>query len=210
MVVPVHGPLVEGPAVGQNPYTDPPPMNRRRFLEDPVPRGDATEAQVLQGRGAPPPYPADAKAERRWDPRRYPDQMDVPRPSDSPQPSEWESSNLTLAQLIALPQEEQERILREARESSSIGRVPEYQPTRATIEAEDRRLRELERVRLEQEQRMNAARASSGVPSMGPATQGTVLAGEGPQQRQEHDTPPKPAEPEHHKQSPAAVEKKGK
>lgn len=204
--VPTEGPLVTGPAVGENPYTDPPPMTRRRFYEDPVPRSEASAEQVLQGRGAPPPYPADAGHDRQWDPRRYEDQMDVPRPSDSPQPSEWEASRLTLAELIALPQQEQERILGEARKQGSIGRVPEYKPTRVSIEEEDRQLRELERVRLERQQQANAARG--GVPSMAPATPGTALAGDQPHARggQHGSTAsaPEAPKPEHHRQSPEA------
>ena len=89
-VVPTSGPRVyqEGGEIGQNPYTDPPTMAHRRFYEDPVPAHAASEQQVLQGRGAPAPYPTEA-VDRPWDPKRYPDQLETMRPVDSPQPSEY-------------------------------------------------------------------------------------------------------------------------
>jgi hypothetical protein len=178
-VVPTSGPLVsqEGGEIGQNPYTDPPTMAHRRFYEDPVPRGAASEQQVLQGRGAPPPYPTEA-LDRPWDPRRYPDQLETMRPADSPQPS-WIEVNgaLTLAQFAALPQQEQDRIMGELR-NTSIGKPPEYQPTRVSIEEEDRRNAELDRVRREAD-RDRREREGERL-SMGPAAPGTVTAGEGP------------------------------
>ncbi|HEV8502932.1 MAG TPA: hypothetical protein VGR63_15260 [Casimicrobiaceae bacterium] len=178
-VVPTGGPLVfqEGGEIGQNPYTDPPTMAHRRFYEDPMPRGEASEQQVLQGRGAPAPYPTEA-LDRPWAPRRFPDQLETMRPNDTPQPG-WIEANgaLTLAQFAALPRQEQDRILGEMR-NASIGRPPEYQPTRVSIEEEDRRTAELERVRREAD-RDRREREGERL-SMAPAAPGTVTAGEGP------------------------------
>lgn len=176
-VVPTEGPLVAADElVGQNPYTDPPPMARRRFYEDPKPPGGASEQQVLQGRGAPPPYPPDDIEARVWNPRRYSNQMEAMRPADSKQPSEYEASNLSLAQFLALPQEQQDKILSEAKEGRSVGVVPEYKPQREVIADEDKQLAELERVRLEAEQRRNQA-AAAGVGKMAPPTPGTLTSG---------------------------------
>lgn len=61
------------PAVGQNPYTDPPPIADRRFHEDPVPKSSADFATIMQGRGAPAPRPGHED-----------EQQAVGRPPDSP------------------------------------------------------------------------------------------------------------------------------
>jgi len=176
-VVPTSGPLVEGTGVvGQHPYTDPPPMARRRFYEDPVPVGQATEQQVLQGRGAPPPYPPDAQFDRAWDPRRYPDQAATMRPSDSPTPTEAEArgGSFTFGQFMALPIEEQDRLLGEARQNAPF-KVPEYRPTSEVLAEEDRRREESEKLQREAAAQREA-RQSQGVQSMAPATPGTVTA----------------------------------
>ena len=61
------------PVVGQNPYTDPPPVADRRFYEDPVPKSAADFATIMQGRGAPAPRPGHED-----------EQQAVARPPDSP------------------------------------------------------------------------------------------------------------------------------
>jgi hypothetical protein len=126
-VVPTSGPTVyvEGGSVGQNPYTDPPPMAQRKFYEDPRPLDQATDAQVLQGRGAPPYDPAHEPRQRPWNPDRFPDQAAAPRPADTPSDGAG-VLDYTLAMLIALPHDEQERILAEARKADTSGRPPEY------------------------------------------------------------------------------------
>jgi hypothetical protein len=184
-VVPTSGPPVYNPQgeVGQNPYTDPPSMARRRFYEDPVPRSEATEQQVLQGRGAPPPYPADEPAQSKaWDPKRYPEQMQTPRPDDSPQPTEGE--NLTVAQLLAKPREEQDRILEAARKGPPSG-PPQYKPTSEYVKREDESEEQREKIRKDREaarrdrQGLNpetgGAREGESL-RMAPANPGTVTA----------------------------------
>lgn len=184
-VVPTSGPAVfnAGGEVGQNPYTNPPSMARRRFYEDPVPRSEATEQQVLQGRGAPPPYPADEPpVSKAWDPKRYPEQMQAPRPEDSPQPTEGES--LTVAQLLARPREEQDRILEAARKGPPSG-PPQYKPTSEYVKREDESEEQREKIRKDREaarrerQGLNpetgGAREGEGL-RMAPANPGTVTA----------------------------------
>jgi hypothetical protein len=138
--------------VGQHPYTDPPPMHRRRFAEDPVPLSDAGEQQVLQGRGNPAPYPTDDQG-RAWQPDRYPDQAAMPRPLDTPQPSQAEAmgSGLTFAQFLAFPPDQQDRLLAE-------GRARQAGSPQAPMQA--------------------TAAPSPGVTRMAPAYSGTALAGE--------------------------------
>jgi len=211
--VPTGGRLVEAEGyVGQQPYTDPPPMALRRFYEDPKPPGAATEQQVLQGRGAPAPYPPLEPPQREWNPRRFPDQMDVPRPADSAQPNEYEANTtMTLAQFLALPREQQDKILSQAREHPSLGQAPEYKPTRQYIEEEDRREQEAQRTREQAERERQAqyplgpaqgaagpapVAASSGVPRMAPATQGTMTAAHEPEpDAKEPQRPQRGAEP---------------
>lgn len=172
-VVPTSGAAVfnAGGEVGQNPYTDPPSMARRRFYEDPVPRSEATEQQVLQGRGAPPPYPADEPAvSKAWDPKRYQEQMQAPRPDDSPQPTEGE--NLTVAQLLAKPREEQDRILEAARKGPPSG-PPQYKPTSEYVKREDESEEQREKIRKDREA---ARRDRQGLnPETGGAREGEAL-----------------------------------
>ena len=100
---------------GQNPYTDPPPAGRRRFYEDPKPLAAASEQQVMQGRGAPPPYPGD-QTNRAWQPERYADQKSAERPADTAQPSLAESmGGMTVAHLLSLPREQQDEIIEQMR-----------------------------------------------------------------------------------------------
>jgi hypothetical protein len=170
-VVPTSGPTVEDTGLGHHPYTDPPPLQRRRFYEDPRPVGAASEQQVLQGRGAPPPYPPDAQFDRAWDPRRYPDQAGTMRPSDTPQPSEAEASGaMTFANFLALPVEQQDKLLAEGRKGFPHAK-PEFKPTSEYLAEEDRKREEGERLRREEDERQAARRP---VPSMAPATPGTV------------------------------------
>jgi hypothetical protein len=155
---------------GQNPYTDPPPMSRRRFYEDPVPLYAATEQQVLQGRGQPAPYPADAAPERAWSPNRYEDQKAMPRPADSPQPSEYESRDFTVAELLSLPRHQQDKILEDMRRSRSGNQQQNPgAPTAANAKPNPQQ------------------GDGSGVQSMAPASPGTMTASEEP------DEPEKPA-----------------
>jgi hypothetical protein len=165
-VVPTSGATVENTGLGQHAYTEPPPMARRRFYEDPRPVGAASEQQVLQGRGAPPPYPPDAQADRMWEPRRYPDQAATLRPSDTPQPSEAEASGaMTFANFLALPIEQQDKLLAEGRKGFPHA-APQFRPTSEYLAEEDRKREENERIRREEAHRP--------VPSMAPATPGTV------------------------------------
>jgi hypothetical protein len=187
---------------GQNPYTDPPPLSRRRFYEDPKPPTDASEEQVLQGRGAPAYYPPDAPPSRPWNPRLYHDQADTPRPEDSKAP-EPRAAQMTVEQLVRLPQEEQEKVLQSARESGGW-QPPEFHPTRDVIAEEDEREKEGERLRAERdaaEQRRREGRMQqqqeqahrdavhraqaeqsnpngTGVGRMAPAHPGTLTSGE--------------------------------
>jgi hypothetical protein len=171
--VPTEGPRVSGEnVIGQNPYTDPPPLARQRFYEDPKPIADATEEQVLQGRGAPAYYPPDAPYPSRvWNPRRYPDQAETPRPADTPQPTDARAASMTVEQLVRLPDDEQQKILDSARESGGVA-VPEFRPTQETIDAEDKAIEEGKQLDA-------AAHAAAYNPSgaglaMAPATQGTI------------------------------------
>ena len=91
--------MSDDPPIGQHPYTDPPPPERRRFYEDPKPPEEASNAQVMQGRGAPPPYPG---AEHQ--------QQAVERPPE-PAAGEVHSTSMTVGQLLALPVEQQNAIL---------------------------------------------------------------------------------------------------
>lgn len=176
-VVPTSGPTVEAEGlIGQNPYTDPPPLARRRFYEDPRPIGQASEEQVLQGRGAPAYYPPDApNPSREWNPRRYRDQAETPRPADSPQPSDPRAAQMTVEQLARLPEDEQEDILAAARETAGVG-APEFRPTKETLDAEDEAAKQGETLRQQQTQQALAQRGG-GVPQMGPATPGTLTSG---------------------------------
>jgi hypothetical protein len=161
-------------AIKQETQSRPAPRERRgdgRFYEDPRPVGAASEQQVLQGRGAPPPYPPDAQFDRAWDPRRYPDQAGTMRPSDTPQPSEAEASGaMTFANFLALPVEQQDKLLAEGRKGFPHAK-PEFKPTSEYLAEEDRKREEGERLRREEDERQAARRP---VPSMAPATPGTV------------------------------------
>lgn len=84
----------DDPTIGQHPYTDPPPIEQRKFHEDPRPPGDALFTQVMQGRGAPAPRPG----------HEY-EQQAVARPEDTPSVTEV-SPNMTVAELLLLPPEE--------------------------------------------------------------------------------------------------------
>jgi hypothetical protein len=170
--VPTSGPLVqsEGADRGQNPYTDPPPMARRRFYEDPRPLNQATEEQVLQGRGAPPRYPPDdLNPSREWNPRKYPDQAQSQRPADSPQPTAAES--LTVAELLRLPQGEQDRILQEARQGPPSG-PPQYKPTSEYLAEEDKSEEQRQKIRDDRERERREGHRLA----MAPASPGTTTA----------------------------------
>jgi hypothetical protein len=170
--VPTSGPLVQGEGAdkGQNPYTDPPPMARRRFYEDPRPLNQATEEQVLQGRGAPPKYPPDdLNPSREWNPRRYPDQAQSQRPADSPQPTPTES--MTVAELLRLPQGEQDRILQEARQGPPSG-PPQYKPTSEYLAEEDKSEEQRQKIRDDRERERREGHRLA----MAPASPGTTTA----------------------------------
>ena len=83
------------PQTGPNPYTDPPPIEQRRFYEDPIPPENASFAQVMQGRGAPAPR---AGYEH--------EQQEAARPEDS-KPDVSVSPGTTVAELLAMPADQQ-------------------------------------------------------------------------------------------------------
>lgn len=198
--------------VGQNPYTDPPPMERRRFYEDPQPPNEASEQQVLQGRGEPAPYPADEPYERGWQPERYPDQQSAQRPEDSAQPSVAESlgSGMTLARLFALPREQQDTIIEQLRaqhdapggafealqgiareeqeqRSQTASRANASQPSQPSGENPDWDWSEERRQWVPARRRQPSPNpqqgSGAGVQRMAPASPGTVIAGEHPAER---------------------------
>lgn len=141
--------------VGQNPYTDPPPIEHRRFAEDPVPPGEASFQQIMQGRGAPAPRPGFEH-----------EQIAVERPPDTPPDAALISPAMTVADLLALPTEQQEAALEQLR-------------TQQAALAEQRRI-------MAEEFPPNAdppnpqQGSGTGVQQMPPAAPGTVIAGDEP------------------------------
>lgn len=95
------------PNVGQNPYTDPPPIEQRRFHEDPVPQSDADFRQIMQGRGAPAPRPGYEH-----------EQQAVGRPEDTPNEDPAEVAQDQADRVKAL-QQQQEQLREELKQEPS-------------------------------------------------------------------------------------------
>jgi len=97
----------DDPEVGQYPYTQPPPIEQRRFHEDPKPWDAALFTQIMQGRGAPPPRPGYEHQQRA-----------VGRPDDTPSDLAV-SGGMTVAELLAMPAEEAQQAIDALREQAA-------------------------------------------------------------------------------------------
>lgn len=118
------------PAFGQNPYTDPPPIEYRRFHEDPVPRNAVDFATIMQGRGAAAPRPGYEH-----------EQQYVPRPEDTPSGTAV-SPSMTVAELFAMPEDQQQAAIEDLKARAAAfaeqrAKLAEEFPTNPDQQRED-------------------------------------------------------------------------